>query len=420
MNKENDKEFVPRLRFPKFLDDGSWEETTLGDLLSYQSSTISLNKLRFVEAGYPVYGADGIVGMIETYEQSKPYIAILKDGSGVGRITLNSNKSSVLGTLGYLKPRVKFNKAATWLFWLLQTIKLTNYIKGSGIPHLYYSDYKLQKIHVPKQIKEQQKIADCLSSLDELIEAEREKLAALKDHKKGLMQRLFPLVGESAPRLRFEEFLEDGAWEAKPFEEIYNFKSTFSLTRDMLNFEAGIVKNIHYGDIHTRYSALFNIHKERVPFINSNIDVSKIKKENYCLEGDLIFADASEDLNDIGKSIELVQLNGEKLLSGLHTILARQNGKKLIIGFAGYLFQTELVRNQIKYFAQGTKVLGISNGRLSKIIIRYPSNKLEQQKVITCLFVLDDLIFAAMQMIEHLKAHKKGLIQGLFPSIEQK
>src|SRR5699024_6606529 len=79
----------------------------------------------------------------------------------------------------------------TWIYYLLNTIDFRKYIKGAGIPHIYYSNYKVEKIGVPKPT-EQQKIAACLSSLDELITAHEEKLALLQDHKKGLMQNLFP------------------------------------------------------------------------------------------------------------------------------------------------------------------------------------------------------------------------------------
>lgn len=101
------------------------------------------------------------------------------------------------------------------------------------------------------------------------------------------------------------------------------FKVTNSYSRDNLNYESGIVKNIHYGDIHTKFQTLFDLEKENVPYINKDISLNRISEDFYCEEGDVIFADASEDLNDVGKSIEIINLNGEKLLSGLHTLLAR-------------------------------------------------------------------------------------------------
>jgi len=223
-------------------------------------------------------------------------------------------------------------------------------------------------------------------------------------------------INKIVPKLRFPEFKETEEWEIKPLKEVYLFKSTNSFSRDYLNYNEGEFKNIHYGDIHTKFSTRFDITKEKVPFIKPSISVEKISIENYCIEGDMIFADASEDLKDVGKSIELAFLNNEKLLSGLHTLLARQREHKLVVGFGGHLFMCNAIRNQIQKEAQGAKVLGISATRLSNIKIFYPSNKAEQQKIADCLSSLDDLITAQKQKLEALKAHKKGLMQQLFPA----
>jgi len=116
------------------------------------------------------------------------YIAIIKDGSGVGKIFLYKGRTSVLATLSYLKSRNKI--VLEWLYYLLQTIDLKSYVKGTGIPHIYFSDYSRQLIYKPQE-EEQQKIADCLSALDEQIVAEEEALEVLKAYKKGLLQQMF-------------------------------------------------------------------------------------------------------------------------------------------------------------------------------------------------------------------------------------
>ncbi|ENM3867011.1 restriction endonuclease subunit S [Vibrio cholerae] len=215
---------------------------------------------------------------------------------------------------------------------------------------------------------------------------------------------------ELVPELRFSQT----EWQKKPFNKIYILKTTNSLSRDKLNYDDGLVKNIHYGDIHTKFSTLFDITKEYVPFINTEISLDKVKEESYCQEGDMIFADASEDIDDVGKSIELINLNGEKLLSGLHTILARQKGSYLVKGFGGYLFKSEVMRKQIQKESQGAKVLGISASRISNIEVIYPIDHDEQQKIADCLSSMDDLITTNTKKLELLKLHKKGLLQKLF------
>jgi len=217
------------------------------------------------------------------------------------------------------------------------------------------------------------------------------------------------------PRYRFKEFEEDGEWVFEQFDKVYSFLVTNSFSRECLNYETGLVKNIHYGDIHTRFATLFDLTNEKVPFINPDILIERIREECYCQEGDMVFADASEDLNDVGKSIEIVNLNNEKLVSGLHTLMARQIESKLAIGFGGYLFRSDRIRKQIQREAQGAKVLGISGTRISNIEIFYPTNPKEQQKIASCLSSLDALITAQAEQIAQLKLHKKGLMQGLFP-----
>jgi type I restriction enzyme S subunit len=218
------------------------------------------------------------------------------------------------------------------------------------------------------------------------------------------------------PILRFPEFRDSENWKIELFGDLFSFQVTNSFTRDNLNYDKGSVKNIHYGDIHTKFSTLFDLREEIVPYINSSMLIDKIKLECYCIEGDMIFADASEDLDDVGKSIEIVHLNSEKLLSGMHTILARQKKPKLNLGFGGHLFMSYGIRTQIQKEAQGTKVLGISIARLSNIKVYYPQNKVEQKKITDSLSSIEDIVSAQSQKLEALKKHKYGLMQQLFPA----
>ncbi|WP_233861254.1 restriction endonuclease subunit S [Tenacibaculum piscium] len=213
------------------------------------------------------------------------------------------------------------------------------------------------------------------------------------------------------PSLRFSEFV--GEWEKKLYGDIYSFYTTNSFSRDNLNYKIGEIKNIHYGDIHTKFSTLFDIEKELVPFINPEVNLDRIKNENYCQEGDLVIADASEDYQDIGKTIELVNLNGKKILAGLHTFLARPNKFQMKKGFSGYLVQSWKVRKQVMVIAQGSKVLGIATGRLSKVKLDIPKLP-EQEKIANFLTSVDTKIQQLTRKKETLNQYKKGVIQQLF------
>jgi len=158
---------------------------------------------------------------------------------------------------------------------------------------------------------------------------------------------------------------------------------------------------------------MFKIENEFVPFINNEFNLSKVKKESYCQKGDLVIADASEDYTDIGKTIEIISLNNEKVLAGLHTFLARPNKYDMALGYVGYLLQSWKVRWQIMRISQGTKVLSLSTKRLSDIILTIPST-LEQKKIASFLTSVDGKIEQLTKKEQLLKEYKKGIMQKIF------
>lgn len=219
----------------------------------------------------------------------------------------------------------------------------------------------------------------------------------------------------TVPRLRFPEFRDVEGWQTPQLADLYRFKRTNTLSRDKLNYEGGGVKNIHYGDIHTKFKARFRASDEDVPYMNADALEGAFDGDAYCEEGDIVLADASEDLNDVGKAIEIVSLDGQQVVAGTHTILATRRGGEPIVGFGGYLFQSAAVRSGIRKQAQGAKVYGISANRISAIPVPLPPTPAEQRKIADCLGSLDDLITAEGRKLAALRGHKQGLMQQLFP-----
>lgn len=269
-------------------------------------------------------------------------------------------------------------------------------------------EFENLKFLVPN-VAEQTKIASFITAIENKINQLKQKKSLLEQYKKGVMQKIF------SQELRFKD--ENGKefpkWEMTNFGKLYSFKITNSLSRDKLNYELGRVKNIHYGDIHTLYKTLFDITKENVPFINSNIKLDRIDNDNFCQKGDLVIADASEDYSDIGKAIELIELENQKVLAGLHTILARPNKDKINLGFGGYLMGIEYIQMQIRKIAQGTKVLGLSSKKLSEIAVDLPSKE-EQVKIVDLLIAIDEKINRTQNQIQQTVQYKKGLLQNMF------
>lgn len=131
----------------------------------------------------------------------------------------------------------------------------------------------------------------------------------------------------------------------------------------------------------------------------------------------MIFADASEDYEGIGKAVEVINVGNNKIVSGLHTILARDTKKVMSLGFKGYLFNTSLIHNQIRVLANGFKVYGISKNNIYDLNVRIPT-KMEQEKITKFLILLDKKIELQQRKIEALKIYKKGLLKKIFDDIK--
>ena len=212
--------------------------------------------------------------------------------------------------------------------------------------------------------------------------------------------------------LRFSGFNDE--WESYKLGDILTFYSTNSFSREKLNYKSGSVKNIHYGDIHTKYPTIVSLQdNSEVPFINDDVDLSKFKEDQYLCDGDLIIADASEDYNDIGKAIEVKDIGDEKVLAGLHTILARDEKNITVNGFKAELFSTNNLKTKIKIIANGISVLGISKNNLSKLEVKIPS-KNEQNKIVNFIEVMDRKIVLLEKKHKYYQDFKMYLMQQIF------
>ena len=256
---------------------------------------------------------------------------------------------------------------------------------------------------------EQTKIADFLTAVDERIGQLIQKKALLVDYKKGVMQQLFT----QTIRFKDDHGNDFPDWEEKRYDAVYSFKNTNSYSRDLLSYEDGEVRNIHYGDIHTKFKSNFVLKNELVPFIKPEVELKQISDECYLRSGDLVIADASEDYNDVGKCIEVRRLDGERTLAGLHTFIARPKKGSMAPGFGGYLMQCREVRLKIMTIAQGTKVLGISKTQLCKVLLPIPSPD-EQNKIADFLSAFDRKIESVATQITETQTFKRGLLQQMF------
>ena len=165
------------------------EKTNIKAISTYRVSTISQTTLESYEGKrlYPVFNANSIAGYVDFYENECPYISIIKDGAGIGRVRLCEAKSSTIGTMGCIHARKGIS--IIFLYYLLEQVDFNKYSNGSTIPHLYYKDYSCEKVRIP-DIKEQAAIAEVLSAADQEIELLHQDIEQEKQKKKALMQLL--------------------------------------------------------------------------------------------------------------------------------------------------------------------------------------------------------------------------------------
>ena len=150
---------------------------------------------------------------------------------------------------------------------------------------------------------------------------------------------------------------------------------------------------------------MIDLKRDTMPFVN---EMAKPNKFTLCKEGDIAFADASEDTNDVAKAVEFINLDGKQVISGLHTIHGRDNENKTVLGFKGYAFASSAFHNQIRRIAQGTKIYSISSKSFDEVFISIP-NKAEQTKIARLLHLIDERIATQNKIIENLQSLIKGL-----------
>ena len=224
------------------------------------------------------------------------------------------------------------------------------------------------------------------------------------------MRSFYDSIFFNVPHLRFPEFT--GEWEKCKVSDLLDFYSTNSLSWEQLEYDTNTVMNLHYGLIHVGLPTMVDLAKDKLP---------NIKKENMpknfelCKEGDVAFADASEDTNEVAKTIEFYNLARENIVCGLHTIHGRDNKNKTVVGFKGYAFSSAAFHNQIRRIAQGTKIYSISTKNFSECYIGLPS-KPEQTKIATLLRLIDERISTQNKIIEKLQSLIKGLAAQLTQS----
>ena len=385
MNNETKKgNLVPELRFPGF--EGEWEMKKFGELCKTITPSLKLQSSNYLKAGkYPIV------------DQSQSLICgWTNDSKGLISnvpVIIFGDHTCVLKYIDFpfiqgadgvkiLSPQSGYDSRFIYQSFLANPVIQDGYKR-------HFSEFK-EKTYMFPSLPEQQKIAECLSSVDDLIQAEADQLQALKDHKKGLIQQLFPQEGETTPKLRFPGF--EGEWEEKKLGEVCNVVDdkcdigsltivTYISTENMLQDFEGvkIASKLPNSGSFTRFN-----------------------------KGDILFSNIRPYLRKVWQAV----FDG-----------AASNDVIVFRTLDGYdrLFVSQVIKSDrfIAHSMSGAKGVKMPRGD-KKMMLDYlfsiPSLP-EQQKIADCLSSLDDLIAAQQEKVEALKEHKKGLMQKLFPTI---
>ena len=200
-------------------------------------------------------------------------------------------------------------------------------------------------------------------------------------------------------------------WELQTFDETFRVISNNTLSRENLNNCGGAVRNIHYGDILTKFPEVLDCNEEEIPYIN---ELSLLSSSTQLLQdGDIVVADTAED-ETVGKVIEVQNLGDSKLVAGLHTIPCRVKKGDFAPGWLGYYMNSDLFHNQILPYITGIKVSSISKGAISETLILVPPFD-EQEKIVQSLNKIQLLMTAETKVVNKIKLVKNGCLSKMFP-----
>ena len=416
MVKQETMALFPRLRFPEFGSE-PWVQAQGGKLFDQISK-------RNAEVGLPIlaitqeHGAiprDLIDYHVSVSEKSIESYKVVESGDFI--ISLRSFQGGIeysnyggICSPAYVILRKKGGGCSDYFRHLFKSAsfirQLTRNIEGLRDGKMIsYRQFSDQLIPAPKPA-EQKKIADCLTSLDEVIGAQGRKVEALKAHKRGLMQQLFPREGETRPRLRFPEFRDADEWERKGLASI----AAQGLTNGVFNnakAEAGT-----YRLINVREMYLPN------PLVETDLAFAQTSKEEaekkLVCYGDVFFTRSSLVREGIAYSNIYIGSDGTTTFDG-HVIRLRPNRKIVKPLFLHYALKTDSVRSQLVSRSKTATMTTIGQNDVAETMLSIPRHD-EQRRIAGCLSSLDTQITAESNQLNALKIHKQGLMQQLFPA----
>jgi type I restriction enzyme S subunit len=409
MKPDNKQELKPKLRFVEFRDVPGWTMERLGAVASLITEKVGDKKCipMSITSGVGLVSQQEKFGRIIAGDSYKNYLQLQKNDFAYNKSATKEFPQGFIVMYSGDEQAAVPNSIFTcfrahedgivpdflkYLFlgnlhgkWLKKYIEVSARAHGS----LSIDDEVLLSLPIPlpsgeSSRTEQQKIADCLTSLDDLITVERQKLDALKDHKKAMMQRLFPRQVETVPCFRFQEFQDEPEWEER---KIFTFAKVTTGNKDTQN----------------------KIDDGRYPFFVRSQTIEQIN--SYAYDGEAVLT--SGDGVGVGKNYHYI--NGK--FDFHQRVYCIYDFKNYVSGLFFYLYFSEHFGDRVMKMSAKNSVDSVRMSMITDMPVFLPSFP-EQKKIADCLTTLDELITAQRNKLEALKTHKKGLMQQLFPLAE--
>ena len=350
---------------------------TLGDVCNKGSSNIAQKDLVDRDGIYPIYGAAGYIKNVDFAHQDKPYLAVVKDGAGIGRVMKLPANSSIIGTMQYILP--KGNIDIDYLYFALQYMNLSKYFSGSTIPHIYFRDYQKEKLPLP-ELSEQQGKAYVLLRIEQLIECYHQQLTKLDELVKSRFIELFAGVEAEDTLQNLCTFID---YRGKTPEKV----------------ESGLpfitAKNIRMH--HMSFDTLEYISKETY---------DRVMTRGFPQIGDVVFTTEAP----LGNVCRIPFIETEFYIG--QRIITMQT-ERLEPAYLEYALSSDEFKRKIAEKSSGSTVTGIRSKLLEQLTIPVPP-RAQQQQFAAFVEQTDKSKLAIQESLAELETLKKALMQKYF------
>jgi restriction endonuclease S subunit len=395
---------VPKLRFPEFDAAPAWQEHSLGDVCEMKAGD-------FVRASeifdtqrdglFPCYGGNGLRGFVRTYTHRGLYVLVGRQGALCGNVNLfdgcfHATEHALVAT-----PSSGID--THWLYYALDILKLNRFTTGQAQPGLSVTTLNAIPLAVPVDRDEQRKIAACLGSLDDVIAAEGRKLEFLRQYEQGLMQQLLPRPGETVPRLRLPEFLVAREWGVRNLENLVHIQSGGTPSKANPAFWEGSIPWVSAKDMKRLFLEDTEDHISTAA-VDDGVRVVPAGTLLMLTRGMTLLKDVPICVlgRDMSFNQDVKGLRPKKGVNGLFLAFALLANKQRLL-------------KMVDVAGHGTGKLNTDELEAFELAFPQPA---EQQRIAACISSLDNVLAAQSRKVKALTAHKQGLSQQLFPSVE--